>query len=221
VGAGQRSNEGVICYQLGAVAATRRARAAVAVGVTAALAPLMLGATLVRRLAWAQTITFWSVLGALGALVTVRAVVQYGTTKRRLGALRVVVDDDGIATRTSTDAYSIPRARVARIVEIDGVLGGLRIESEPEAGSGVVLGASVPRGGEAFGQVRARLEQWHAIERKRKHGPAMRLLAGSVIVGAIFFLPFLLDDIAARSNVAIALFIAAAWMAMRWALRRR
>ena len=221
MGAGQRSNQGVICYQLGAVAATRRARAVAAVGVTTALSPVVLAAALLRRFAWTPTAMFWAVLGAVGILVTVRAVMQYGTAKRRLGALRVVVDDNGIATRTSNDAYAIPRARVARIVEIDGALGGLRIESEPEIGNGFVVVASVPRGGAAFGQVRARLERWRAIERKRRNGPAKRLLLGVLIVAAIFFLPFVLDDIAARSNFVVAVFVLGAWMAMRATLRGR
>ncbi len=211
----------MISYQLGALAATRRARAAVAVGVTAALAPLTLAGTLLRRFAWTHTVAFWTVAGAIGVLVMVRAVAQYAATKRRFHALRVVLDDEGIATRTNSDAYSIPRARVARIVEIDGALGGLRIESEPEIGDGLVIVASVPRGGEAFAEVRARLERWHVIERKRKHGPARRLLAGALVVAAIFFLPFVLDDIAARSNFAVALFIAVAWIGTRWILRGR
>ncbi len=211
----------MICYQLDAVAATRRARAVAAVGVTTALAPLVLAASLLHRFAWTPGAVFWAVGGALGALAVVRAFVQYGTAKRRLRALRVVVDDESIATRTSFDAYAIPRARVARIVEIDGALGGLRVESDPDLGNGVVLVASVPRGGEAFGQVRARLQRWHAIERKRRHGPAMRLLVGVLVVAAIFFLPFVLDDIVARSNLVAATLVGVAWITMRWALRNR
>jgi hypothetical protein len=223
VGAGQRSNEGVICYQLGAVAATRRARALAAVGATTAAAPLMLAAGILHRfahrLALTPTSLMWMVAIAGGVLVSVRALVQYSSAKQRLRALRVVVDDHSIATRTAHNAYAIPLARVARIVEIEGALGGLRIESEPEAGNGTVLVASVPCGGEAFAQVRSRLERWRAIERRQRRGPAKRWLLGALIVAAIFFLPFVLDDIAPRSNFIIAAFVALAWMAMRWALR--
>ena len=211
----------MICYQLGAAAATRRARTLAAVGAITAAAPLLLLVGLTRRFGWAPTGMFWGLVAAAGALVTARTTVQYTTAKRRLGALRVVVDDQSIATRTAHQSYAIPRGRVARIVEIDGALGGLRVESEPEAGSGAVLIANVPRGGQEFAQVRARLEQWRAIERRRRGGPAKRLLLGALVVGAIFFLPFVLDDLAARSNLVIGLFLLVAWLAMRAALRSR
>ena len=214
----------MIGYQLGAAAAARRARALAAVGAITAAAPVLLLVGLTRRFAWApagSNGTLWALVGAASALVAVRSAVQYTTAKRRLGALRIVVDDQSIATQTARQSYAIPRARVARIVEIDGALGGLRIESEPEPGTGTVLVANVPRGGEAFAQVRARLEQWRAIERRRRSGPARRLLLGALVVGAIFFLPFVLDDLAARSNLMIGVFVLVAWLAMRAALRSR
>jgi hypothetical protein len=221
VGAGPRTDTGVIGYQLGAAAAARRARTLAAVGAITAAAPLLLLVGLTRRFAWAPSGMFWVLVGAAGALVAVRTAVQYTTAKRRLGALRIVVDDKGIATQTSRLSYAIPRERVAHIVEIEGALGGLRVESDPEPGSGTVLVANVPRGGEAFAQVRARLEQWRVIERRRRSGPAKRLLLGGLVVGAIFFLPFVVDDLAARSNLMIGVFVLVAWLAMRAALRSR
>ena len=221
MGAGQRSEPGVVRYQLDAAAAMRRARTLAVVGTISAAAPLLLLVGLTRRFAWTEPGIFWVLGGAVAVLVTVRAAVQYSTAKRRLGALRIVVDDQGIATRTARQSYSIARARVARIVEIDGALGGLRVESEPEGGNGTVLVVSVPRGGDAFAEVRARLEQWHAIERRRRSGPARRVLLGALVVGAIFFLPFVLDDLAPRSNLMIGVFVLVAWLAMRAALRSR
>lgn len=219
MGAGQRSDPGVIRYQLDAAAATRRARTLAAVGTITAAAPLLLLVGLTRRFGWTEAGVFWVLVGAAGALVTVRTVVQYTTAKRRLGAMRIVVDDDGIATRTARLSYSVPRTRIARIVEIDGALGGLRVESQPEGGSGPIAVVNVPRGGEGFAEVRARLEQWHAIERRHRSGPARRVLLGALVVGAIFFLPFVIDDLAARSNLMIGVFVLVAWLAMRAALR--
>jgi hypothetical protein len=164
---------------------------------------------------------FWCVIGASALLVVVRAWVQYTTAKRRLGALSVVVDEHGLATRTRHETHTILRLRIARIVEIDGALGGLRIEFEPEGGDGVTMVTSIPRGGTAFADVRARLEQWRPIERRRRKGPARRLVLGGAIVAAIYFLPFVLDDLAARSKLLIATFVVLSWMTMRWAMRSR
>ncbi len=227
MGPGQRATESVIRYQLGARAARRRALAAAVVGATVALAPLLLGLELLprlpqlSRLAWTPGGTFWAIAAALGALVIVRTAFQYQTTRRRLVALEVTLDDDSIATSTPTESLTIPRGRVARIVEIDGELGGVRVESEPDPRSRVVLVASVPRGGEGFGDLRSRLEQWRAIERRPRSGVGVRLLLGAGVVAAVFFLPFLLDDFVARSNVVAAILVVVAWAVTRWTMRGR
>ena len=147
--------------------------------------------------------------------------ITYQSARRRLAALRVTLDDDSIATETPSEALTIPRGRVARIVEIDGALGGVRIESEPDARSGVVLIASVPRGGEGFGDLRARLEQWRAIERRPRWGVGVRLLFGAGVVAAVFFLPFVLDDFVARSRLVAAGLVVLGWAVARWTMRGR
>ena len=224
MGPGQRAPEGVTRYELGAPAAKRRALAAAVVSATVSLAPLVLGLELLPRLpqmAWAPAGTFWAVAAALGVLVAVRTTLQYQSVRRRLAALRVTLDDDAIATETPSEALTVPRRRVARIVEIDGELGGLRIESEPDPRSGVVLIASVPRGGEGFGDLRARLERWRAIERRPRWGVGVRLLLGAGVVAAIFFLPFVLDDFVARSKLAAAGLVVLGWAVARWTMRGR
>jgi hypothetical protein len=221
VGAGQRAAEGVIRYQLGAAAAGRRAGAASLIGAATALAPVVLGLELLPRLGWAPSGMFWGVALAIFALIVARTASQYATTRRRLAALRVTVDDESIETATSSDALTIARSRVARVVEIDGSLGGVRVESEPDARSGVVLVATVPRGGERFGDVRAALEQWRAIERRPRLGVRVRVLFGAAIVAAFFFLPFLLDDFVARSRAIAALLVLLAWAVTRWTMRGR
>jgi hypothetical protein len=221
VGPGQRAAEGVIVYRLGAVAAKRRAGATAAVRAVTALAPVVLAAELLPRLGWTPAGPLLAVAAALFALVVVRAAVQYATAKRRLGSLRVTLDDDSLATETAADRLTVPRSRVARIVEIDGALGGLRVDSAPDIASGVVLSASVPRGGDGFGEVRARLEQWRRIERRGKARSGVRLLVGVAVVMAMFFLPFVLDDFVARSKLLAGGVVVFAWAAIRWTMRGR
>jgi hypothetical protein len=188
----------VIRYELGAAAARRRAAAGSAIGAATALAPVVLGLELLPHLGWSPTGIFWAVAAAIGAL-----------------------DDDAIATATPSDTLTVPRARVARIVEVHGALGGLRVESQPDPRTGVVLIASVPRGGDRFGDVRAALERWRPIERRPRLGVGVRVLSGAAVVAAVFFLPFLLDDFVARSKVAAAFLVVLAWAVARWTMRGR
>jgi hypothetical protein len=185
------------------------------------LAPIAMAVVLVRRLGWAPGPAFWAVVLVLVALVVTRAVVGYGRMRRRLGALVVTVSDDEVHVETTGDAFSIARAEVARIVEIAGSLGGLRVESVPAPRSGVVVEAHVPRGGDGFAEVRGRLEGWRAIERRGRRGPAMRVAIGAVVVAGIFFVPFLLEDFVARSRFVAAALVAGMWIAMRAAIRRQ
>jgi hypothetical protein len=215
-------------YRLGDAEATRRARAAAALGAGASIAPVVFAVVLLRRLGWAPTLAFWLVAAALVALVVVRAAVSYGALARRLRRLVVTVSDDEIRAATARDGDGlgngngtvIPRARVARIVEIQGALGGIRVESLPDA-SGAVSVAQVPRGGARFAEVRARLEPWRSMERRGRRGPAMRLAFGAAIVAAIFFAPFLLEDFVASSKLVAAGLVAGMWVVMRGAIRPR
>jgi hypothetical protein len=208
-------------YRLGAAAAKRRARAAAFVRALTALAPVLLAAELLPRLGLAPTGAFSAVAVALVALVVVRTIVQYGTTKRRLVSLLVTVSDDAIVAETPAEVLTIARARVARVVEVDGPLGGIRVESAPDGATGVVLVASVPRGGDGFGEVRAHLELWRAIERRTRRGAGVRLLLGVAVVGALFFLPFVLDDFVARSKLLASSLVLVTWAAIRWTMRGR
>jgi hypothetical protein len=221
VGSGQRAPESVIRYRLGAAAARRRATAAALIGGTIALAPALLGMELLPRLGWVKTGTFWAVTVAIGLLVLVRTISHYSGARRRLTALRVELYDDAIATTTPSQTLSIRRGRIARIVEVDGELGGIRVESTPDPTSGVVIVLNVPRGGDGFGDVRARLVGWHGIERRRRLGVGIRLLFGAGVVAAVFFLPFLLDDFVGRSKVVAVVLVLVVWAIARWTMRGR
>jgi hypothetical protein len=135
--------------------------------------------------------------------------------------MKVTVEDASIRVDGPRDGWTIDRDRVARILEIDGSLGGVRVESLPDPRSGVVFVVDVPRGGAGWADVRAAVEQWRPVERRSRRGPAVRLLVGALVVAGIFFLPFLLDDFVARSQLVAAGLVAATWIAMRLALRGR
>jgi hypothetical protein len=208
-------------YRLGDVQASRRALASSLIGAATALAPVVLAVILLRRLGWAPGALFWAVGAALGALVVVRAVLSFSGARRRLRALVVTIDDDAIRADGTRAGDSLARTRVARLVEIDGALGGLRVASDPDPGTGDVHEIRVPRGGEGYADVRARLESWRPVERRGRRGPAVRLVLGALVVAGIFFIPFLLDDFVVRSRILAAALVGGVWIAMRAAMRGR
>jgi hypothetical protein len=210
----------VIHYRLGDAEATRRARWGAGVGAVASLAPIGLALVLLHRLGWAPMSGFWAIVGGLVALVATRAGVGYASARRKLRALVVTLSEDDIHVASTRDGYAIASARVARIVEIGGSLGGLRVESYPDQ-RGIVFEARVPAGGEGYAEVRARLESWRTIERRGRRAPGMRLAMGALVVAAIVFVPFLLDDFVARSKLVAAGLVAVMWLVMRGVTRGR
>lgn len=211
----------MIPYRLDEAIAARRACATAAVGVVTSLTPIALAGVILNKLAWQPSPAFWAVGGALLALLAVRAIIAYAGARRRLRGLLITVSDDVIRIQVARDACAIERGRVARIVEVEGALGGLRVESKPDRSSGVISVVHVPRGGEAFGDVRERLEQWRPVERRGRRGPTARLVLGGVVVAGIFFVPFLLDDFVARSRLLAAALVGGMWLAVRTVVRRR
>ena len=180
---------------------------------------MVLALELLPRLGWSPTGTFWAVAAAIGALVVARTASQYSTT-RAGSAPAVTLDEDAIVTATPSDALTIPRARVARIVEIDGALGGVRVESEPHPAGRRPRGQRPPRR-RRFGDVRAALERWRPIERRPRLGVGVRVLSGAAVVAAVFFLPFVLDDFVGRSRVVAGVLVLLAWAVARWTMRGR
>jgi hypothetical protein len=162
------------------------------------------------------------VVGAIVVLVAVRAFVGWAAVRRTLAKLVVTLSDEDVRVEGVRDGWTIPRSRVARMFEVAGALGGLRVESLPDPRSGVVFVADFPRGGAAFADVRARLETWGTVVRRgRRAEPAVRVAIGALVVVAIFFVPFLLEDVVARSRwIAVAL-VAGMWLVLRAALRVR
>lgn len=221
MGAHERPPEGVIAYRLPASEANRRAVATALVRAASQLMPLVLAVVLLRRLGWAPTGVFWAVVAAIVALVVVRAVAGWTAARRTFAKLVVTVSDEEVRVEGVRDGWTIPRARVARMFEVAGALGGLRVESLPDPRSGIVFVADFPRGGANFPDVRARLETWGAVTRRGRRGPAARVAIGVLVVVAIFFVPFLLEDVVARSRWIAAALVAGMWLVLRASLRVR
>jgi hypothetical protein len=208
VGANERPPEGLIAYRLPASEANKRAVASALVRAASQLMPLVLAVVLLQRLGWAPTGAFCAVAG-------------WAAARRTLAKLVVTVSEDDVRVEGVRDGWTIPRSRVARMLEVAGALGGLRVESLPDPRSGVVFVADFPRGGAGFADVRARLETWGTVVRHGRRGPAMRVAVGVLVVAAIFFVPFFLEDVVARSRWIAAALVAGMWLVMRAALRVR
>ena len=148
MGAGQRAPSGLIRYRLGDVAAARRAQATAAVNGATSLAPVALAIVLLNKFGWHPSTAYWAVTAALGVLVVVRAVLAYEAALRRLRSLVFLVGDAGIRVEARRDTYGIASTKIARIVEVDGALGGLRVESSRDPSTGMVSVVRIPRGGE-------------------------------------------------------------------------
>jgi hypothetical protein len=221
VGANERPPEGLIAYRLPASEANKRAVASALVRAASQLMPLVLAVVLLHRLGWAPTGAFWAIVAAIVALVVVRATAGWAAARRTLAKLVVTVSEDDVRVEGVREGWSIPRSRVARMLEVAGALGGLRVESLPDPRSGVVFVADFPRGGAGFADVRARLETWGTVVRRGRRGPAVRVAVGVLVVAAIFFVPFLLEDVVARSRWIAAALVAGMWLVMRAALRVR
>ena len=219
MGAGTRAATDVTRYALDEAAATRRARWAALVSIATPLGPVVLGVVLLRRLAWGPSPLVSAVVAALLALIVVRGCVRYAAVKRRVGMLVVTLEDDEIRVETTRDGVAIARADVTRIVEIDGSLGGLVVESRRAAGESVE--AHIPQGGHGYAELCAKLERWRPVERRPRGRPSTRLMFGAVIVAAFFFVPFFLDDVVAHSKFFAAGMVAASWLALRMVLRGR
>jgi hypothetical protein len=210
----------VIRYRLGEAAANRRAFAAAAVGAATSLAPALFGVVLLGKVGWRPTAVFWVVAVGLAALVALRLAVGYQAARRRLVAMVVTLGEGEILLETARETTSIDRARVASIVEVEGDLGGLRVESCADPTTGVVSVVHVPRGGESFGEVRAQLEKWQTPARRGRRGLWARLALGVAVVTGIFFAPFLFDDFVGRSKLVAAFLVVGMWLSMRWVLRK-
>ena len=151
-------------------------------------------------------------------LGVVRGVLGYRGATRRLRALVVRLADDALAIRTVRDAMRIVPKDVSRILEVDGPLGGLRLELR-EADD-LPARIDLPRGGARFAELRTALATWRPIDRAPRRRRITRFAFGVMVVLGIFFMPFFVDDVVGRSRIAACAVILALWVVMRAALTR-
>jgi hypothetical protein len=226
MGARQRAPSGVtIRYELGEAAAASRARATAIIDTFGVLAPLALVVALLYRLGYAGGVPLAVACGALAVLSVVRGGLAYQRLVRRLRRFRVVVGEAELSVETASHELTAPRAAIARVVELPGRFGGLRVElsgtvaTSPSAGSAPER-VDIPRGGERFGDVRAALEAWCGIARAPRRGRVVWIALGVLVVTGIFFLPFALEALGRSKPLAIAL-VVATWVGLRAIVRRR
>jgi hypothetical protein len=205
-------------YVLGERAAIARGRATAVFAAVATVMPPLLVMLLIGQLELAPFLLVLPIGALVLVLGGVRGLVGYRTVVRRLRAFEAKVESGALWIKTAHTHVRVPSELVERIVEVDGRLGGLRLELA--RGSDLPERIDVPRGGERFIELRTALASWRPIERAPRRGRAVRLAFGVVIVLSIFFVPFVLDDLATRSKVAACGVILGLWLAMRAALAR-
>lgn len=229
MGPGQRPPEGLsLEYRLGDAAARTRARSTALLAAASALAPLALVVVLLQRLGYASGAVLIALVSAIVVLAAARSALTYRKLSRYLAGLSLVSRDDTLVVDTPDARLTIPRASVKRIIELAGALGGLRLELVDGEGAGeadddekMPSRIDVPRGGERFGELRELLESWCAVERAPRRSRLVWMGVAIVIVGALFFLPFALEDFFAKSRVAAIALVLGTWGAMRFIMRRR
>ena len=222
----------ILQYRLGDAAAQSRARVAAALETTTTLAPLALVLVLLQRLGYAGA-PFVLVSAALAGLSALRGVLAYRRLVRRLRHFEVTVSEDALTVETRTARFTAPRARIARIVELPGRFGGLRLiiskltispkdaDVQPNRDE-VPERVDIPRGGERFGDVRAALEGWCAITRARRLGRVVWVAIVGLVVGGVFFLPFFFEAaLAGRSRLVAIALVLGLWFVLRFVIRRR
>jgi hypothetical protein len=208
----------VLRYELGEDAARGRATWTALLGTAAALGPVALVVVIAQKLGWTAQPWIAAGVAALGVLALARGALSFVQLRRRLRAFRVTIEDGALCVKTARAELRVAREAIARVTELDGALGGLRVtlrddETLPER-------IDIPRGGAAYAELRARLAGWSAIERAPRRGVVTRIVIGAGVIAAIFFLPFFFEDFVARSKgIALAL-VLAMWLAARLVARR-
>src|SRR5262249_41661030 len=201
----------------GGGARARGRRMAVWSAIAVAMPPmLVVGLVTEMHLAEAQLLV--PIAALVIALAVVRGVIGYRATVRRLRALAGQIEPDGLVVRTARGATRIAAAGGLRVIEGSGPLGGLRLELRER--EGLPARVDLPRGGDGYGELRAAVGAWRPVERTPRRGRFARIGFGVAVVLAMFFLPFFVEDVVARSRVAAGAVILALWVATRAAIAR-
>ncbi len=205
-------------YALGERAVLERSRATALFAAVATVLPPLLAMVLVLQLGLAPRAVVLSIVALVVALGGVRGLVGYRLVERRLRALVVRLEPEVLIIETVRAQLLVPRALIARVVEIDGPLGGLRVELRPDRD--LPDRVDLPRGGDGFARLRTELGLWLPVTRAPRRRRITRVTLGALVVLGIFFLPFFIDDVVTRSRAGAMAVILALWLAARAALSR-
>ncbi len=201
-------------YRLDDLAAKRRARVVAAIGTAQALSPAVLVVVLVHKLGYVTGALATAGSAALVALALVRGVAEYMRVAPRLARFVAEADDTGLRVTFSGGDVDLGWPEIARVTEIPGRLGGLRVETTDRGRF------DLPRGGDAFGELRAAIDARVKVAPAPRRSRRVRVALGVLVVLAIFFVPFALDDVMGRSRVAAIAIVGAVWLGLL-VLRRR
>jgi len=215
----------VVEYSLTERAALVRARWSAALATLSAMAPAVFTVLALAKLSLLPPTYLAVVLALLTLLAGARVAVGYTQLKKHLAAFHVRVSDDAdepVMIDTRRGRHDIPRSGIQAVREIDGALGGLRVELEPgwdgEKDSPEYV--DVPRGGDAFGALREALGAIKPVERPKRRSRAIRIAIGIAVVAGIFFLPFFIDDIFGQSKALAVGLVLVVWVGLRVVVRR-
>ncbi len=198
-------------YVLAPRSVSVRAGVVSASSAAAAVAPAWLVIVLARELGLVARAPAIGLAVAIGLLGLARGLLLRRRAARRLAALAIEIDGEEMTVRTIGEAVRIPASAIARVSDIGGAYGGLRIEL---AGAGLPARFDVPKGGDTFADLRAWLLAHAPLTQAPRRRRVPRIALAGAVVLTLFFIPFVVADVRG-SRVAIALLLLAAWAAMR------
>jgi len=205
-------------YSLAPRVVVRRARALALAGGMIAVAPAWLVLALAVQLGIASRTAAYAVTAVVGLLGVTRAIVTFARARRRLAALHIDADAEGLTVTGERGPLRVQGHAITRALEVEGRYGGLRLEIAAGPQS-VPSRIDVPRGGESFGELRARIAAWSPLARPPRRPAWARALLAVAVVLALFFVPFAVAD-ARGTRVAAAILLLVTWGLIRAARGR-
>lgn len=190
-----------------------------------ALAPAVFTVLALYKLDLVPRLYLAAVLGLLSLLAVVRVVFGYKQMLRHLQAFVVNVSDDPddvVMIQTRRGRFDVPRKAIKRVREIAGMLGGLRVDLEPEwdGEKDDPELVDIPRGGPTFGELRSAFGAIMPIELPKRRSRVARIALGALVVLGIFFLPFFIDDVFGKSKLLGVGLVLVVWVGLRLLVRR-
>jgi len=212
-------------YRLTPQASLSRARLSAAIATFGALAPAVFTVLALYKLDLVPRLYLFVVLGLLTLLAGARTVFGYKQMLRHLEAFVVHVSldsEDVVMIQTRRGRFDVPRTAIKRVREIAGMLGGLRVDLEPEwdGDKDAPELVDIPRGGATFGDLRSAFGTIMPVEQPKRRSGVARIVLGALVVLGIFFLPFFLEDVFGKSKLLAVGLVLVVWIGLRFLVRR-